>query len=301
MDLSIIIPSYNTKDYLLRCINSIKKNTLGIKYELIIVDNGSVDGSKEVLQRLESKDLAVIFNKENVGFAGANNLGFEKASGNYILYLNSDTLVTTNVLGEMVQWMKENPKVGVVSSALGGKDGKLQATGGYFPTLSRVFLWMLGIDDIPFLGRFIKSFHPHTPDYFGNSSYLFSHEQDWVTGAFFLTRSRLMKIIGEWDEEYFMYVEEVDLCFRIKKNGWKIMYLPQWKVVHYGGASSRKEFPILSEYQGLKRFYTKFYPRWNYLVLRVLLKVGAIGRIILFGILGRKETVGIYAKAFKTV
>src|SRR3972149_10208889 len=132
MDLSIIIVSFNTKDILVSCIKSVKKYTKGMDYEIIVVDNDSKDGSSGA-----SKDLGarVIVNKKNLGFATANNQGSRASKGKYILFLNSDTEVKDNVLGELVAYMEQNPKIGVATSALNNKDGSLQATGGHFPTL----------------------------------------------------------------------------------------------------------------------------------------------------------------------
>ncbi len=122
-------------------MRSVVKKTKGIKFEVIVVDNNSADGSVAALENLKPKvqNLRLIKNKENKGFSGANNQGMEVAVGRYFLFLNSDTLIHDNVLGEMVGWMEKNPKVGVATCALKNGDGSSQATGGYFPNLIRVF------------------------------------------------------------------------------------------------------------------------------------------------------------------
>lgn len=299
MELSIIVVSFNTRDILVSCIKSIKKYTRGIDYEVVVVDNGSADGSAAAAEELGAK---VIENKKNLGFAAANNQGFKKSSGEFVLFLNSDTELKDNVLGEMVEWMRGRSKVGVATCGLNNKDGSMQATGGYFPTLARVFSWMV-IQDFPFVDSIIKPFHPfHSKSFFakGVNFYKSPRQLDWVTGAFLLTRKKVLKNVGDWDESYFMYVEEVDLCYRIRKLGYQVWYLPNWKIVHLGGASSKtSELPLTSEYKGIKRFYKKFYPSWQYPIVRFLLKVGALGRIILFGILEGAGSAKIYAKAFK--
>jgi len=299
MDLSIIIVSFNTKDILISCIKSVKKYTNGLDYEIIVVDNASIDGSVKASKDLGAK---VIENKKNFGFAVANNQGMGLSRGEYTLFLNSDTEINDNVLGEMVRWMKGNPKVGVATSAFKNKDGSLQATGGYSPTLPRVFSWMT-IQDFPLVDKFIKPFHPfHSKSFFskGDSFYNSQKELDWVTGAFLMTKKEILNKIGGWDETFFMYFEEVDLCFRIKSLGYQVWYLPKWSIIHLGGASSKTgEFSLLKEYEGVKKFYKKHYPPWQYQVLRLLLKIGALGRIILFGILEGTASAKIYAKAFK--
>lgn len=291
-DLSIVIINYNTKELTLSCINSIKKYTKGIKYEIILIDNASTE-------RIDTKDAKVIKNKENLGFTGANNQGMKVARGRYVLLLNSDTFIHDNLLGEIVTWMDENPKIGISTCRLKNKDGSIQGTGGYFPTLLSVFSWMT-IQDIPYVDTIIKPFHPAKEKSFSrnNEFYKTQREIDWVTGAFMLIRREVFDSVGYLDGEYFMYTEDTDFCFRAKAEGWKVVYNPKWSITHFGGASSIKEFPILSEYKNIKLFYKKHYPAWQYPVLRFLLKVGALGRIVVLGTMKGKENAKIYAKAF---
>ena len=300
MDLSIIIVSFNTKDLLVSCIKSILDYTKGERFEIIVVDNGSKDGSAEAAKRL---GVRVIENNNNPGFATANNQGFKVSNGKYILFLNSDTIIHDNVLGEMTAWMKLNSKAGATTCALKNKDGSMQATGGYFPTLLSVFSWMT-IQDLPFIDSIIKPFHPyHTKSLFfkGDSFYKSEKELDWVTGAYLMSRRDVLEQTGGWDEKFFMYVEEVDLCYRIKKLGYKIRYLPKWSITHLGGASSKgSELSLISEFEGIKKFYKKFYPSWQFPFLRLILKIGALGRIVLFGILEGRQSANIYAKVFKS-
>jgi len=300
MDLSIIIVNYNTKELLINCVESIVKHTKGLKYEIVVVDNNSDDKVKSSWFD-STEHITIILNKENKGFGAANNIGLEKAQGAYILLLNSDTLIHDNVLSEMVSWIKKNKNVGVVSCALKNSDGTMQGSGGYFPTLSKVFAWMFFLEDIPFLDQLIKPFHPtHGQSFFYNGTKQFEkkREQDWVTGAFMLIPKKVLEEVGVFDTDYFMYTEEVDLCFRIKKAGYAIWYLPAWSITHFGGASSTNEFPLLQEYKSMKLFYQKHMPTWQMPVLRLFLKLGALIRIPLFGILKGKEVAKIYAKAF---
>jgi GT2 family glycosyltransferase len=301
MDLSIIIVSFNTKKLLTACLKSILDYTKGINFEIIVVDNDSEDGSAEAAKNL---GVRVIRNNTNPGFATANNQGSKISGGKYVLFLNSDTEIHDNVLGEIVRWMDITPKAGIATCGLKNKDGSLQATGGYFPTLPRVFSWMT-IQDLPFVDNIIKPFHPlHSKSLFfkGDNFYKTKKELDWVTGAFLLTRHEILEKAGGWDESFFMYVEEVDLCFRVKKLGYEVWYLPGWSITHLGGASSsNREFALVSEYQGLKKFYKKHFSAWQHPILRILLKIGALGRMVLFGILEGSKSVKIYAKVFRSV
>ncbi len=299
MDLSIIIVSFNTKQLLGSCIKSIQKYTKNINYEIIVVDNDSKDDSSTSAKKLGA---VVLENKENVGFGRANNQGLKISKGKYILFLNSDTEVHDNVLGEITNWMEARKNAGVVTSGLKNRDGSIQATGGYFPTLPRVFSWMI-IQDLPFVDSIIKPFHPfHSKSLFskGDSFYRQRKQLDWVTGAFLFTRREILEKVGGWDEKFFMYVEEVDLCYRIKALSFQVWYLPQWKITHLGGASSKtSEFSLISEYEGIKKFYKKHYPKWQYSILRFFLKIGALGRVVVFGLLEGRETAKTYAKAFR--
>lgn len=303
IDLSVILVNFNTEKLTRDCIESLIKNTKKTSYEIIVVDNASKDGSVEMLKRLKNhypKKITLKLNNKNVGYGSGNNQGMKISQGRYLLLLNTDTLISDNAAGEMVKWMDRNKKIGIATCALKNRDGSMQGTGGYFPTLIRVFSWMT-IQDIPFVDNFIKPFHPmHTKSFIkGESFYDREKELDWVTGAFFLIRDSVLKKVGYFDEDYFMYTEETDYCFRTKENGWKVYYNPRWSIIHYGGASGKSYSHVLREFDGVKTFYRKHYPPWQYPLLRLLLKVGALGRIVLFGIVEGKEAAQAYAEAFK--
>ncbi|MBI3396899.1 glycosyltransferase family 2 protein, partial [Candidatus Woesebacteria bacterium] len=203
---------------------------------------------------------------------------------------------------EMIKFLEKNPNVGVATCALKNKDDSIQSTGGYFPNLLNVFSWMT-IQDLPLIDLFIKPFHPlHAKSFFfkGEDFYKNQRKMDWVTGAFLLTQKTIVEEIGGWDESYFMYMEEVDLCYRVKRLGYEVGYLPNWSIVHLGGASSTiSGYSILAEFDGVKNFFKKFYPEWEYPLLRLALKIGALGRVVLFGILNGKEAANIYVSAFE--
>lgn len=305
MELSIIIVNYNTRKITQECIKSVVKNTNGIDYEIIVIDNASKDGSVKTLENLSLKipNLKLIKNRQNLGFGKGNNQGMKIAKGKFVLLLNTDTIVHDNALSEMVSWMGENEKVGVATCALKNKDGSLQGTGGYFPTLFRVFAWMFFLEDIPLLDILIKPFHPihgQSPFYKGTGLFQKAHRQDWLTAAFFMIRREVVETVGGFDKDYFMYTEEVDYCWRIKSAGWDVWYQPTLSITHLGGASSTQEFPILSEYKGIKLFYKKHMPGWQYPFLIGFLKAGAALRTVIFGILKGREVAKIYAKAFQT-
>ena len=303
-DLSVIIVNYNTSGLTSKCILSIIKYSREINLEIIVIDNASSDGFYEKISLIKDKikSLKILRNKHNIGFGKANNQGIKIARGKYVLFLNSDTNISDNLLSEMLYWMDRNLKVGMSTCALKNPDGTLQGTGGFFPTIIRVFSWMTFLDDIPLMERLIKPFHPfHARSFFykGESYYNKTIEFDWITGAFMLVRYEAIKQVDGFDEDYFMYTEDTDLCYRIKQRGWKIMYIPKWSITHYGGKSSRREFSLINEYHGIKIFYKKHMPSYQMALLRIFLKLGAVLRMVVLTIIEGKEAFRIYAKAFQ--
>lgn len=303
LDLSIVIIS-SKLDFLADCLKSLKSALIGIPNEIIVVDNASADKIGETIKR-RFPEIKMIRREVNGGFGENNNMGMKIAKGRYVLLLNDDTkIIQKNIFKEMITWMDENPGVGLTSCALVNPDGvTVQGSGGYFPTLSRVFAWMTFIDDIPGVDKLMKPYHPlhpASPFYKNEGYYLKPQEQDWVTGAFFLMRKEAMDAAGLFDEDFFLYVEEVELAFRFHKAGWKSWYLPKWKIVHYGQMTNGSEKATIFEMQNLKLYYKKHYPKWQLPVLTFLLKFGAFLRILFFGITNIK-VAKIYAKAFVSI
>ena len=274
IDLSIIIISYNTEKLTLSCIKSVQKfSPKKYSYEIVVVDNDSKDQTVEKINNLKINNLTLIQSKTNLGFSGGNRLAIEKTNSKYVLLLNSDTKITQPVFDEMVEYMESNQLIGISSCGLKNSDGSNQVSGGYFPNIFRVFLWMTAIQRLPFMDNIFKPFHP---------KYAFDSDRnvDWVTGAFFLIRRETIEKIGNFDKDYFMYTEEVDFCFRAKKAGYEVKILPSINIIHYGGASSTQEFAIISEYKGIKTFYKKHYPSWQMPILRTFLFIGTLIRYL---------------------
>lgn len=303
ISLSIVIIS-SKKDYLFPCLKSLRDALKGIESEVILVDNASPD---KVGDAAKSKfpEIKVLRREKNGGFGENNNMGMRIAKGKYVLLLNDDTeLVNKNIFKEMIQWMDAHPKVGVSSCGLMNVDRKtLQGSGGYFPTLPRVFAWMTFIDDIPGIDRLIKPYHPlhgWSPFYKGEGYFKFPHKQDWVTGAFYLMRKEAMDEAGLFDEDFFLYVEEVELSYRFVKSGWEIWYLPNWKIVHYGQVTTGSERAMIFELQNLQLFYKKHEPTWQLPILTFILKLGVVLRIMLYGLINRNVSK-IYLKAYASI
>lgn len=293
LDLSIIVVSYNTKELLRLCVQSVRKFSNGFEYEIIVIDNSSSDGTLAWLSKL--KNIKLISNTNNPGFAKANNQGIGIAHGKYILLLNSDTQLEENSLEKMILWMEERPKVGIASCKFKNPDGGKQATGGFFPTLPRVFLWATFLDDIPQIASIFGSYHP-SPWWYKKLRY-----QDWVTGAFLMFRREVLKDVGGLDENIFMYGEDVEFCYRAKNAGWKVAYVPIASIFHIGHASGSSARAILGEYKGLLYFYKKHKSFAALLLVELFLKLGALLRIFLYLVRGDTKTAGVYAKAIAVI
>ena len=279
--LSIIIISYNTKELLKQCIESIVSNIAKpLSYEIIVVDNNSQDGSVKMLKKLK---LKIIVNNDNVGFAKANNQGIKIAKGKYILLLNSDTIVLDNALNLLVDYLEKNPDIAVLGPKLLNTDRTPQSSVGSFPSLPVVANMLFFEHFIP--NRFVR-WSPKT-----------TRAVDWVMGAALMSKREIFDKIGGLDENIFMYMEELEWCCRVKKNGYKIHFYPQAKIVHLGQGSSKtgRKNPIINIYKGLIYFYQKHYPPWQTALLKLTLKIKA-GLSYLLGTLTNnsylKETYG---------
>lgn len=222
--LSISIVNYNSKDYLFKCLESLWKVKDEINFDVWVLDNDSSDKSFEKA-KINFNKFNYIKSQENLGFGKAHNQVMKKISTPYILFLNPDTEVLTGTLKEMVEFMEKNSDVGAASCKVIKDDGLLDwASHRGFPTpLASFRYYFLNNDSLYHL----KSKNmDHT------------HEVDAISGAFFLTRKDVLEKVGGFDGDYFLYAEDIDLSFRIKKAGYKIMYVPQVKVIHHKGISS---------------------------------------------------------------
>lgn len=285
LDLSIIIVSFNTREILTDCVKSIVKHTKGINYEIIIVDNDSKDGSVERIKNLEKtySQVRLINAQANLGFGKANNLGAKKAQGEYLLLLNSDTLVFDNAIKESLENLKKIPSTGVYSCRLLNSDKTVQASGGHFPNFGNVFAWQFFIDDLPLIGNLIPSFHPQL------SSYNRNKQMDWVTGAFMLIPKKVFDEAEGFDENIFMYTEEMELCYRLKKLGYQTIYQISPSIIHLGGASSGSVLALTSEIKNMLYFWKKHKPNWQLPFIKLFFFIGSLLRLLIFGIIKGDE------------
>lgn len=276
-DLSVIIVSFNTKELTLTCIDKLR-NALAkgkITAEIIVVDNDSHDGSAESLKALSNdKDIKVILNKENTGFGKPNNQGLAIAEGRYVLYLNSDVYVPEEAfLDDLIKQMDDNPLLGALTVRVNLTTGSIDpASHRGFPTVWRSLCYYAGLEKltakIPLLNRIFGGYHL---TYLSLST---RHEIDTPTGAFFLARKDVLDVLKGFDEIFFMYGEDIDLSYRIKRLGYSIIYDPTHTVLHLKNQSGikRKNNVTIQKktrnyfYESMAIFYKKHYeqcyPRW---------------------------------------
>lgn len=288
LDLSVVIVNWNTRGLLSDCLQSVQATAGDIVSEVIVVDNGSSDGSQAMLAE-RFPDVRLLQNAENVGFARACNQGVNASSGQYALLLNSDAVLTDTAAQSMVALANQQLHAGVVGAQLRNPDGTFQASYTPFPTLLQELLILSGIGRIVY-GRWYPSRGPEEDSG--------PQRVDYVEGACLLVRREAFDKVGGLDEQYFMYAEEVDLCYEMNRHGWEVWYHPDAKVIHVAGASSRNR-PVAREedlYRSRLRFFRKHYGTGAAQLLKLQMcgftaaKIGVHGllRLITRGRVGRK-------------
>jgi GT2 family glycosyltransferase len=278
--LSIIIVSWNVKNDLLNCLSSLEKNRPSFSFEQIVIDNMSSDGTAKTV-RQEYPAVTVIENQENKGFARANNQGIKQSSGEYILFLNPDTIIHPNSLSTLVEFLDNNPDVGACGPKLLNADGTVQKSVRQFPTF-RAVLYAHTICRLIGLFR-----HQHRKWMMKDFSYDRQTDVDQIMGAAMMVRRSVIDKVGGMDENFFMYFEEIDLCYRIKQAGWRIVFLPDAVITHLGGRSS-SQVPLrrVMMLKSLISFFRKHRPRFEAELFAVVFKAGVILRNICHLIIG---------------
>jgi len=277
-DLSIIIVNYNAGNLLKECIESVKNSALNISYEIIVIDNNSSDNSIDLI-RNRFENLKIIMNKMNVGFARASNQGINGSKGRYILLLNPDTVILPDCLKKMVEFMDAHPKAGVAGCKVLNPNGTLQlACRRSFPAPSVSFYRLTGLSR---LFPKSKTFARYNLTY-QNPDVV--QEVDAVSGSFMMIIRKALDEVGMLDEQFFMYGEELDLCFRMKEKGWKVYYVPDARIIHYKGKSSqqRKRKAVIDFHKAMYIFHKKHYASHTFFLLNWIIILGITLRASLF-------------------
>lgn len=230
--ISVIVVSFNTRDILRACLQRLFSVACNLRLQVIVIDNASRDASADMVEQ-EFPDVHLIRSAINLGFAAANNLGFLASRGDYVLLLNPDALLEPDALQRALGRMETDPSIGMGGGLLLGNGGQREPSARLFPSLLNEVLVLSGLaakyPKSRFFGRFDRTW-----DDSGQATAV-----DWVPGAFALMRREALDQVGPFDERFFLYCEEVDLCRRFHAQGWKIMYWPDVVIRHSGGESSK--------------------------------------------------------------
>jgi GT2 family glycosyltransferase len=234
-ELSIVIVSWNTRELLRACLASVFENATNLKLETFVVDNSSADGSADMV-RERFPQVRLIENKNNVGFAVANNQAFPQCSADFVLLLNSDTVIVDRALQVLVDFMRRTPDAGAIGPRLLHPRLKMRVLGcGHQPTLWHEFNHQVGLSWLLSQNRFFRG------------TYLFANvhddkvrEVEWISGAAMLVRSEVIKSVGGLSERWFMYAEDMEWCQRIQRAGWKLFSVPNAVVEHHLSASTKQ-------------------------------------------------------------
>lgn len=304
--LTIVIVNYNTKGLLEQCLNSLKKNEKRLVFddkaidagneelipaEIIIVDNASQDGSLDYLKKLKKSNkfpnLSLILNKKNVGFGQANNQAMSKAKGEYIFLLNSDTIIKESAISQLLFWLSNHPEFQLAGCKLLNADSTTQPSAGYFPTVKKVFE-MIFFDRMK--GQMQSMYSPKE-----------TQEVDWVMGAAMMVRKYVYQETRGFDPKIFMYMEEVEWCYRINKLGYKIAFYPFAKIYHLGRGSSKgnRTDPIINIYRGIIYFYKKHHSLAKLAIIRIILFTKALLALTIGIVKNNKYLKETYSAAVK--
>jgi len=260
--LSIIIVNWNTSDYLDKCLRSVYDTVQDQNVDVWVVDNGSTDGSVAMVQRL-FPEVNLIENSENLGFARANNQAFKLCNGQFVLLLNSDAFVKDNAVRSLVTTLTSDPRAGIVGARLEYPDGRSQNSYSQLPTLGSELIRLSGLD---------KWLHPE--DRSGYDKNRVVKQVGAVSGACLLVRCAMLDEIGLFDERFFMFSEEIDLCKRAWHSGWRVLHQPAAQVVHVnagsGGAARRVIALYRAKLQYFEKHHGKFQAQVLYLAMRLL-------------------------------
>ncbi|RMD60697.1 glycosyltransferase family 2 protein [Candidatus Parcubacteria bacterium] len=266
MDLSIIIVNHNTKTFLEQLLMSLRKTVKKTRYEVIVVDNASHDGSIEMVRRCFA-DVVLLRNDCNLGFSKANNQAAQRANGEHLLFLNPDTVVNDHAIDEMVAFLGKRPDVGAVGCKLLNEDGSLQRSCGRFPSL------LIELSTRTLLSRIFPQSPYFTRHKLADWDYSSVRSVDWISGACLMVRKAVFDELAGFDENIFMFYDDVELCFRMRQRGWDILFYPYVSVYHFHGGSwrQRREIPIKQNIVNALYYYRKHHSKLELAVLHVLL------------------------------
>lgn len=293
MLVSIITLNYNKSNLTIDCLESLyqqfKNEFLQEEIEVIIVDNASADESVKLISNTISKkkykNIKLIPNSENSGFSKGCNLGVKSAIGDYLLFLNNDTLVKDGGILKMAKYMQDNPQVSILGGQLKNTDGSLQVSTGNFYTLPRAIMLFLGGQRFGLVDKSPKEIS----------------KVDWVKGGLLMIKKEVFEKLKGFDENIFMYTEDMELCFRAKKRGYNTYFYPDVLVYHAEYGSTNRTFAIVNIYKNILYFYKIHRSKPEYIILKFILLVKSYLLIIAGNLLGNSYLKTTYKEALNAI
>ena len=291
MDVSIIVINWNTRDLLAQCLESVYVNPPDSEFEVVVVDNGSSDASA-ILVREQFPQVRLFENVENIGFVRANNQAIRECRGCYVLLLNSDTIVKPDSLTKMVRFLDEHSEAGIVGAFIENPDGTPQRCFGNFPTILTEFAYAWGMDSWSPISEWLAP-----PPISSNEC----RQTDWVLGAALMIRRDILNSVGCLDEEYFMYSEEVDLCYRVRKNDWRNYILGNAHIIHLGGQSSQQiPAPMKAElFRSKVKYFRKNHGSAAAVFMESVFAASILTRCLMYRLRGGKQSFTMWVEAWQ--
>jgi N-acetylglucosaminyl-diphospho-decaprenol L-rhamnosyltransferase len=291
MSLSVIILNFNKSQLTINCLKSLYKQLqeeISKKsIDFIIVDNASNKDELELLkdgiEQNKFNNIKLIQNTSNAGFSKGCNLGAKSSKGDILLFLNNDTEINDNRLWEMAIYLEKNEKVSILGGKLINPDGTEQQSAGKYYTIFNALMLLLGVQRVGIVNK-----NPNV-----------IKQVDWVKGACLMIKKEVFESLSGFDENMFMYIEDMELCYRAKKSRFRVFFYPYVTIVHKDHGSSNREFAIVNIYQNLLYFYKKHRPNWEYLFLKSILKIKAWILIIFGKVTKNSYLINTYEKAIK--
>ena len=276
LSLSIVVVNYNSGKLLRQCIESIRAETTTLDCEILIVDNASTDKSISIAEPSFGEAI-LIKNTENAGFSKANNIGISKSRGRYVLLVNPDVVVLPGSVVELIRFMEENPTAGIISGKLVNSDRSLQYSIRNFPSLTNQV----------FEGAFLHHLFPWLTTLVGevvynNKAYERERTVDWISGAVMMVRREVFETVGMLDEDFFLYAEEIDWCYRTSKHGWQVSYVPTAQFIHFGSGYRANPALLAQDMRSRRMLYRKHYGLLRAKLLNLIMLSNVVTRAAVY-------------------
>jgi GT2 family glycosyltransferase len=293
MKLSIVLLNFNKSSLTLKCLSSLYGNYesefAADNFEIILVDNASepvdLKNLKEGIKKGKFNNLKIVESDVNGGFSKGCNIGADKARGDVLLFLNNDTEVKDKGISQMLEYITSNTDADILGGELRNPDGSEQSSVGRFYNPINALLFLLGLQRLVLVGK--------NPDKIS--------QVDWVKGGCMMIKKQVFESLSGFDENIFMYIEDMELCYRARKNGYLVFFYPHVTIEHADQGSSSRSFAIVNIYQSLLYFYKKHRSKGEYMFLKSILRSKALLLYSVGRVVGNKYLISTYEKALKVV